>query len=170
MDCAKSPTPPDAAAVAPASHCLPDMSASSASEARSRLQPLDIALKRHRRFQSLRRAVLGLSVGATVAVPLWQLTVLGQQSSGLVTVLSTLAIAALFNPLRHRIQNIIDRRFFRRKYDAGKALARFGQALRDDTSGDLDAINADLIRVVEETLEPASISLWVRPATGTERA
>jgi hypothetical protein len=85
-------------------------------------------------------------------------------------VLILVVLVALFNPLRHRVQKVIDRRFFRRKYDADKALAGFGQALRDQASGDLDELNADLIRVVDETLQPASISLWVRPASGKERA
>ena len=77
--------------------------------------------------------------------------------------LSTLAIAALFSPLRTRIQRLIDARFFRSKYDADKALARFSQAVRDDTSGDLRKLDSELMRVVDETLEPESVWLWTRP-------
>jgi hypothetical protein len=83
------------------------------------------------------------------------------QDSPAALVLSTLAIAGLFTPVRRWNQDLIDRRFYRRKYDAEKVLAEFAATARDET--DLDRLTAELLRVIRETMEPEFVSLWVRP-------
>jgi hypothetical protein len=129
---------------------------------RYRLFDIDVIINRTLVYGSL-TGTLALvyfgSVTATQAV--LQAFTDQEELPQLVIVASTLAIAALFSPLRRGVQTFIDRRFYRRKYDAVKTLEAFSVTLRDET--DLDALNDDLVGVVRETMRPTHVSLWLRP-------
>jgi hypothetical protein len=127
---------------------------------RYRLYNIDVLINRTLVYGSLTAVLILVYVGSVVLLQELFLTLTGEQSQ-LAVVVSTLAIAALFNPLRRRIQGFIDRSFYRRKYDAAKTLTAFSAKLREGT--DLDTLTDDVLAVVQETMQPAHVSLWLRP-------
>jgi hypothetical protein len=129
---------------------------------RYRLYEIDTLINRTLVYGVLTGMLIAIYFGVVAAAQEIFRVLTGQaDQSHLAIVVSTLVIAALFTPLRRRIQSFIDRRFYRRKYDAAKTLEAFSAKLRDQT--DLDALNAELVGVVRETMQPAHVSLWLRP-------
>jgi hypothetical protein len=126
---------------------------------RYRLYEIDLIINRTLVYGSLTVMLVTLYFGTIVVLQRLFVALTGEQST-LAVVASTLIIAALFNPLRRRIQSFIDRRFYRSKYDAIKTLEDFSVKLKDET--DLQALNSDLVGVVRETMQPAHVSLWLR--------
>jgi hypothetical protein len=136
---------------------------------RYRLYDIDRIINRTLVYASLTVILAGIYFGGvTVTQALFQALTGQEQLPQLVVVASTLVIATLFNPLRRRIQSFIDRRFYRRKYDARKTLETFSAKLRNDT--DLEALSDDLVGVVRETMQPAHVSLWLRPEASPKGA
>ena len=127
---------------------------------RSRLFDIDVLINRTLVYGSLTLMLLLVYFGGVVGLQA-VFRVLSGQESTLAVVASTLAIAALFNPLRSRVQSFVDHRFYRRKYDAAKTLAAFNWRLREETA--IDALSNDLLGVVKGTMQPEHVSLWVRP-------
>jgi hypothetical protein len=131
---------------------------------RSRLFDIDVVINRTLVYGSLTLMLAAVYFAGVVGTQYVFRAVTGQERlPQLAVVVSTLAIAALFNPLRRRVQAFIDRRFYRRKYDAAKTLEAFSSKLRDAT--DLDTLGEDLISVARETMQPEHVSLWLRPHT-----
>ena len=126
---------------------------------RYRLYDIDVLINRTLVYGSLTAMLVAVYIGGVVGLQAVLRVISGQEST-LAVVVSTLAIAVLFNPLRRRVQAFVDRRFYRKKYDARKTLEAFSGRLRDET--DLHTLRKDLVDVVKETMEPAHVSLWVR--------
>ena len=127
---------------------------------RYRLYDIDIIINRTLVYGSLTASLVLVYLGGVVSLQYAFRTLTGGESQ-IAIVASTLAIAALFSPLRRRIQGFIDRRFYRRRYDAARTLEAFSAKLHDET--DLDSLSGDLVGVVHETVQPEHASLWLRP-------
>jgi hypothetical protein len=132
---------------------------------RHHLYDIDVIINRTLVYGSLTALLVAAYFGGVVGLQ-YAFRVLTGGESQLAVVASTLAIAALFTPLRRRIQTFIDRQFYRKKYDARQTLETFTAQLRDKTN--LEALSNDLVGVVSETVQPAHISLWLRPDVDSE--
>ena len=132
---------------------------------RYRLFDIDVIIRKTTSYALLTALLALVYFGSVVVLQRLLSPITGESTAAVV--LSTLLIAALFLPLRRWVQGIIDRRFFRQKYDAEQVLARFAATARDET--DLDALTAELARVIQETMQPESVSVWLRPVERERR-
>jgi hypothetical protein len=135
---------------------------------RYRLYDIDLIINRTLVYGALTAYLALVYFGGVTATQAILQTLTGQEKlPQLAIVASTLLIAALFNPLRRRVQALVDRRFYRRKYDARKTLEIFSARLRDET--DLEALSKGLVGVVRDTVQPAQVALWLRSPAEADR-
>jgi MFS family permease len=132
---------------------------------RYNLFDVDTVIRKTAQYAIVTGLLALLYFGIVVLLQRWFSDVSGQ-TSPIAVVLSTLLIAAMFNPIRKRVQDFIDRRFYRRKYDAEKILNQFAATVRDEP--DLDQLATELLRVIQETMQPEHVSLWLRPVRTTQ--
>jgi len=139
---------------------------------RERLFDIDVIIRRTLIYSLLSVALALVYFASVVLLQNLLEALTGERRSALVTVLSTLAIAALFGPLRQRVQAVIDRQFYRRKYDSARLLSAFGAELRGDASADLRHLTDQLLAAVDESMQPEHATLWLRaqPGAGPENA
>jgi len=131
-----------------------------------RLYDIEIIINRALVYATLTIMLAAVYVGSVVVLQATFRT-LTRQDTQLTVVVSTLAIAALFHPLRRRVQDFMDRRFYRKKYDAKRTLEAFSVKLRAET--DLESLNSELLSAVRETIQPARVSLWLRDPLSYEK-
>ncbi len=135
---------------------------------RTRLFDIDLIIRRTLQYTLLSGLLALVYFGLIIVLQSAFTAITGQAQNDFVTVASTLAIAALFLPLRRRVQDVIDRRFYRKKYDAAKVIADFAATCRDET--DLEKLTARLVEVVQETMQPESVTLWLKPSGRGKKA